>query len=383
MSSNKFIPLSIPNLSGKEWDYIKECLDTNWVSSVGSFVDRFEKEIAEYTGSKNAVAVVNGTAALHLSLQLAGVGFGDYVLVPSLTFIASANAVKYVGADPILVDVDPETWQLDLKLLSEFLERKSDLTSNGLILKNDGRKIKAIMPVYMLGNLCDMSELVKLSEKFHLKIIEDATESIGATFKGKHAGTFGLFGCLSFNGNKMMTTGGGGMILTNDDLLAQKAKHLSTQAKADSFEYFHDEIGYNYRLVNILAAMGVAQLENLPKFLKRKAGIAAFYKSQLKDLPGISFQKTQAGAVPNNWLFTILTNRQKELIERLNNCKIQVRKTWMPIHKMPVYSHARYISDFDHSFDIYNRSLSLPCSSGISDEELERVVAEIKRNFFR
>jgi perosamine synthetase len=263
------IPLSVPNLAGNEWKYIKECLDTNWVSSVGSYVDRFELLLAEFTGAQYAVATSSGTTALHLSLLLAGVQPGDRVLVPNLTFVASANAVRHAGAEPIFVDVDAGTWQMDL-----------DLVENYLGSEQNRARVSAIMPVHVLGNMVDMKRLLALAARYELPVIEDATESLGTTLGGSAAGTFGLVGCLSFNGNKIITTGGGGMILTNDQSLAQRAKHLSTQAKADPIEFYHDEVGYNYRLVNVLAAMGVAQMEQLPGFLARKAEISAFYKQE-------------------------------------------------------------------------------------------------------
>lgn len=241
------IPLSVPNLNGNEWKYIKECLDTNWVSSVGSYVDKFEKSLVDFTGAKYAVSTVNGSAALHISMLLAGVQQNDYVIIPNVTFIASANTVTYLKASPILIDIDVDTWQMDLNLLEEFLSKETEVKNNACHYKKNNRIIRCIMPVHVLGNMCDMDKLIDIAGRFCLTIVEDATESLGSYYKEKHSGTFGLFGCISFNGNKIITTGGGGMILTNDETLAKKAKHLTTQAKSDSFEYLHDEIGYNYR----------------------------------------------------------------------------------------------------------------------------------------
>ncbi|MEM6807169.1 MAG: aminotransferase class I/II-fold pyridoxal phosphate-dependent enzyme, partial [Bacteroidota bacterium] len=263
---SKSIPLSIPTLGGNEWTYIKECLDTNWVSSVGSYVTAFEESLASYTGAPYAIATVNGTAALHISLILAGVERDDYVIVPNITFIASANSVAYAGANPLFIDIEEESWQMDLNLLESFLIEETEESENGRIYKKDGKRIKAIMPVHVLGNMTEMDRLMDIARRFALLVIEDSTEALGSRYKGQHAGTFGELGCFSFNGNKIITTGGGGMIVTADEEKAKRAKHLTTQAKADPFAYVHDEIGYNYRLVNILAAMGVAQMEKLDAF---------------------------------------------------------------------------------------------------------------------
>jgi perosamine synthetase len=274
--------LSGPNIAGNEWKYVKECLDTGWVSSVGSYVTKFENMLAEYSGCKYGVATSSGTTALHIALMLAGVEREDYVIAPNVTFIASINSIKYTGADPILIDVDPATWQMDLALLEEFLENETDQRGDDLIYINDGRRIKAILPVHVLGNMCDMDRLLLLAEKYNLQVVEDATEALGSYYKGKHSGSFGSMGCFSFNGNKIITTGGGGVIVTNDEELAKKAKHLTTQAKSDPFEYLHDEVGYNYRLVNVLAAMGVGQMELLPSFIKEKKRSILFTGSSLQ-----------------------------------------------------------------------------------------------------
>ena len=268
--------LSAPNIAGNEWKYVQECLDTGWVSSVGSYVTRFENVLAEFARCKYAVATSNGTTALHIALLLAGVKDKDYVIAPNVTFVASINAIKYTGADPVLLDVDAETWQMDLDLLEEFLEKETDRRNGELFYIRDGRTIRCVMPVHVLGNLCDMDRLKELAQRFHLVMVEDATESLGTYYKGTHTGRFGLLGCFSFNGNKIITTGGGGAIVTDNEELKQKARHLTTQAKCDPFEYIHDEVGYNYRLVNVLAAMGVAQMELLPSFIRQKKGSMPF-----------------------------------------------------------------------------------------------------------
>lgn len=372
------IPLSVPNLSGNEWKYIKECLDTNWVSSVGSYVDKFEKSLAEFTGASFAVSTVNGSAALHISMLLAGVVQNDYVIIPNITFVASANTITYLKASPILIDVDINTWQMDLALLEKYLQEKTELKNNSCYLKENSRRIKAIMPVHVLGNMCDMDKLVQIAQKFCLSIVEDATESLGSYYKRKHSGTFGLFGCVSFNGNKIITTGGGGMILTNDEKLAKKAKHITTQAKSDPFEYIHDDIGYNYRLVNILAAMGVAQMEQLPGFLARKKEYADRYNNELKDIPGFAPQKISDHVNPNNWLQTFKFANTSGLMKHLTQRGIQVRPFWVPMNKLSMFKGEIYVTENNISEAVYKTCVSLPCSTNLSNEEQSSVINAIK-----
>ena len=364
------IPLSIPNLAGNEWTYIKECLDTNWVSSVGSYVNKFEESLANFTNAKYAIATSNGTAALHISLLLAGVQQGDFVIAPNITFIATINAIKYCGANPILIDIDPDTWQMDLDLLESFLAN------------NNNPKIKALMPVHVLGNMCDMDRLMQIADKYSLIVVEDSTEALGSTHKGKHAGTFGLLGTSSFNGNKIITTGGGGMILTNNETLAKKAKHLTTQAKADPFEYYHDEVGHNYRLVNILAAMGVAQMEQLEGFIQRKKQIAKLYDDALLKIEGITPQKITDGVQANHWLYTVKCGGQanhspKELLAHLNKNGIQARPFWVPMNQLPMFTNDTYVSENNVSDEIYNSCISLPSSSNLTDDEIKTVINTI------
>ena len=373
--------LSGPNINGNEWKYIKDCLDTGWVSSVGSYVDRFEKMTAEYTGAKYAVATSSGTTALHVCLLLNDIKKDDYVIAPNVTFVASINSIKYTHADPILIDVDEQTWQMDLDLLEKFLSEETEINNRHCIYKKDGRKIKAIMPVHVLGNMCDMDKLMQISKKYHLIIIEDATEALGSFYKNKHAGTFGLMGTFSYNGNKIITTGGGGMIITDDEVLAKKAKHITTQAKSDAFEYMHDEIGYNYRLVNTAAAMGVAQMELLPQFLQRKREIIDFYKKGLGGVGDIIFQKTHNDISPNWWLPTIMTKKQKQVLQILNENKMQSRPFWVPMNKLPMFKNYIYYTKDDRSDYIYQKCLSIPCSTNITDQELSSVVSKIKEGF--
>ncbi len=378
MSNEKFIALSLPNMAGNEWKYVKDCLDTGWISSVGEYVNRFEKMVADFAGAKYGIAAVNGTAALHISLMLSGVKPGDYVILPNLTFVASANSIKYIGAEPLLIDADPLLWQMDLDLLEEFLENETEEHDGSLIYIKDGRRIAAIMPVHILGNMCDMDRFLSIVKKYPLPIVEDSTEALGTTYKGKSGGTFAPFGCFSFNGNKIISTGGGGVIVTDDEQLAKRAKHLTTTAKASPDEYYHDEVGYNYRLVNVLAAIGVAQMELLPSFIKRKKECVAYYKDNLTGVADIRFQKELADVDTNGWLFTIQTDRQQKLLDHLNKNKILSRRFWMPMNKLPMYAGCIYVQKKDNTDYIYNTCLSIPSSTGITDEELEIVVREIK-----
>ena len=372
------ILLSGPNIGGNEWKYIKDCLDTGWVSSVGAYVTQFEQMVAEFAGARFGVATSSGTTALHTALLLEEVQADDYVIVPNVTFVASVNSIRYVGARPILMDIDPLTWQMDLDLLADFLAEKTELRDGECCHRADGRRVRAIMPVHVLGNMADMERLMGLAAQYHLRVIEDATESLGSYFKGKHSGTFSRMGCFSFNGNKIITTGGGGMIVTDDEALARKAKHLTTQAKADSFEYYHDEVGYNYRLVNTSAAMGVAQMEQLPGFIERKHAIAAIYKEGLSGVGDIGFQEVAPEVEPNWWLFTIHTERQREVLERLNAHQMQSRPFWVPMNQLPMYREFPYIQTADHSDRVYRTALSIPCSTNITDGELEQIIGKIR-----
>ena len=378
MSNQQVIPLSVPNIAGNEWKYVKDCLDTGWISSVGSYVNQFEQMVADFSGAKYGIAAVNGTAALHIALLLSGVKQDDYVILPNLTFVASANAIKYLGAEPLLIDADPDLWQMDLDLLEEFLENETDEKDGQLIYIQDGRRIGAIMPVHILGNMCDMDRFLSIVKKYPLPIVEDATEALGTSYKGKHAGTFSPMGCFSFNGNKIISTGGGGVIVTDNEQLAKHAKHLTTTAKASVDEYYHDEVGYNYRLVNILAAVGVGQMELLPSFIKRKKEAVSFYKDAFKGVGDIRFQQELPEVQTNGWLFTIQTDQQQKLLDHLNANKILSRRFWMPMNKLPMYKDCVYIQKKDNAHYIYNTCLSIPCSTNITDEQLEIVAREVK-----
>jgi len=370
--------LSGPNMAGNELKYVTECITTGWVSSVGAYVDQFEKMSAEYAGTKYAVATSSGTTALHICLVMMGVNNDDYVITPNITFIATCNSIKYTGANPVFIDTDVDTWQMDLNLLEEFLTNETEQRNGVCHYKKDGKRIPVIMPVHVLGNMCDMDRLLTLAKQHNLIVIEDSTEALGSTYKGKHAGSFGLMGTFSYNGNKIITTGGGGMIVTDDEALAKKAKHLTTQAKSDPFEYMHDAIGYNYRLVNVAAAMGVAQMEQLPGFIKRKYEIIDIYKSELQGIGDIKFQQVSNDVKPNWWLPTIFTEKQKEVLKVLNDNKMQSRPFWVPMNQLPMFTENIYYNHSDRSNFVYQHCLSIPCSTYITNEQLKAVADKIK-----
>lgn len=378
------IALSLPNLSGNEWEYVKQCLDTGWISTAGSFVDRFEVEFAKYLGINGAVSVVNGTAALHVSLQLLGVEANDLVIMPNITFVASANAISYVGASPLLIDIDQNSWQMDLDLLETFLSTDCKLDDlQVLVHKETGRKVGALMIVHVQGGMCDMSRLLALCKDYNLPVLEDAAEALGARHTGQFAGTLGDIGCFSFNGNKIMSTGGGGMIVSGNPNHLQRAKHLTTTAKRDSLTYFHDEVGYNYRLVNVLAALGVAQLEQLDNFIASKIATAGYYRDNLSGVGDIGFQLVPDGVRSNEWLFTITTSSMQELLEYLNLNGVMSRPFWTPMNQLPMYSDNLYISHSDVSARVHSTALSIPCSTNIAQSDLEKVVSTIKMFFDR
>ena len=376
------IPLSIPNINGNEWQYVKDCLDTGWISSAGEYVNQFEKAIQDYTGAKYAISCMNGTAGLQVSLNLVNVSSNDIVIAPNLTFVATLNAIKYSGAQITLIDVCEDTWQLDVDLLEKWLRKHTTTTVvNGkkiTVENTTGKKIGAIMPVYVLGGFIDIDRLVEISFTYGIPIIEDSTEALGSFMNDKHAGTFGVTGVLSFNGNKIISTGGGGMILTNDKEIATRAKHITTTAKTDPLDYFHDEVGYNYRLVNVLAAIGVAQMENFESILKRKKEIDALYRIELKGIGDIVFQENDPTSDPNCWLFTFRTKKMRALLNHLNSKEIQSRPFWTPMNNLPMYKDLGYISEKDISNKIFKECISIPSSSNLTIEDQNKVITEIK-----
>jgi len=377
-----FIPLAVPEIRGNEWHYVKECLDTAWVSSVGPYVDRFEQMVAQQAGTKHAVATVNGTAALHAALLVAGVGPEDEVLVSTLTFIAPVNAIRYVGAWPVFIDAEPTYWQMNPARVIEFLERDCRWSDGTLYNRRTGRRVAAVMPVHVLGHPVDLDPILTVARKFGLKVIEDATEGLGATYKDRALGCLGDIACFSFNGNKIITTGGGGMLVTNNEEWARKAKYLTTQAKDDPIEYVHGEVGYNYRLTNLLAAVGCAQMEQLPAYVGAKRKIAARYAERLQGLPGIELMKNAPWAESTFWMYTILVDGEafrmdsRQLMRVLGSRKIQCRPLWQPIHQSPAHASEDKIS-MPVAEQLARQGLSLPCSVGLAESEQDRVIATL------
>lgn len=380
--SPSFIPLSIPYLAGNEAKYLQECVATNWVSSVGPFVDRFEKTLAAELLTPYAVATVNGTAALHIALLIAGVKPGEEVLVSDMTFIASVNAVRYAGAEPVFVDIEPTYLQMDVGLVANFLDNQC-LTKNGQVFNRvTGRRIAAIVPVDVLGHPVDMDALLEVARRYQLPVIEDAAESLGARYKNRPCGGLADIGCLSFNGNKTFTAGGGGMILTHREDWGKHARHLVTQAKSDVAEYIHDEVGYNYRLTNIQAAVGCAQLENKHSYIEKKRHIAARYQAAFAGRAGLRLLGESTDAFSSFWLSTVLVEPTKfgltcrELRQKLRESKIESRPLWQPIHLNTPYRDCQRLGGH-LAEQAYAHALSLPSSVGLSEPDQDRVIAAV------
>lgn len=342
-----FIPLHEPKFIGNEKAYLLDCIESTFVSSVGKYVDRFEQEIVKYTGAKFAVATVNGTAALHIALKLAGVRPNDEVITQPLSFVATCNAISYCQAIPVFVDVDRDTLGLSPKSLKTFLSTYSNRTANGCINKTTGRKISAIVPMHTFGHPCRIDKIAEICEEFRIPLVEDAAESLGSYYQGKHTGTFGKLAAFSFNGNKIITTGGGGMIVTDDEELARRAKHITTTAKVPHpYEFIHDEVGYNYRLPNINAALGCAQMESLPRLLDSKRNIAFAYSIFLADC-GIHFVEEPLHARANYWLNAIiLENRQlrDECLNELNKAGLMSRPIWHLLNNLKMFKGCQTVS---------------------------------------
>jgi perosamine synthetase len=379
------IPLCVPEVRGNEWMYVKECLDSGWVSSVGPFVDRFERELAARVGAPYGVATVNGTAALQISLLVAGVQANDEVLVSALTFIAPANAIRYAGAYPVFIDAEPEYWQMDPERVREFLEEECTWQNSELRNRETGRRVRAILPVHILGHPVDLAPIVELARKYDLVVVEDATEALGTRYKGEPVGAAGDIACFSFNGNKLITTGGGGMIVTPNAQWASNAKYLTTQAKDDPVEYIHGETGYNYRLTNVLAAMGCAQLEKLDEYIGAKRRVAEFYEETLGHVPGITPMHEAPWAFSTFWMYTVIVDERRygidsrSLLRNLAAAGIQTRPLWQPLHQSRVFRDLPQISAPVSEY--LNRvALSLPCSVGIAQEQLWRVASCIAEN---
>jgi aminotransferase in exopolysaccharide biosynthesis len=365
------IGLSEPFLGGNERRYMGECIDTNFVSSVGPFVERFEREFATYVGAKYAVACASGTAALHVAFRLIDLQPGDEVLVPSLTFVASVNPITYERGTPVLVDSELESWNMNPALVVDYIESAA----------RAGRKLpKAVEVVHLLGHPAKLEAIVDICAKHNIVVIEDAAEALGANYQagrydGRHVGTIGKIGCFSFNGNKIITTGGGGMLTTDDPELARRAKHLTTQARLPGPAYRHDEIGYNYRLTNVAAALGVAQLEQLPQFIKKKLAIAARYDAAFKGREGFVLPPRASWAVPTCWLYSLrVAHGRDELMHKLAASQIEARPIWTPVHTMPMYARAPRVGG-ERAEQLAAEGLSIPCSVGLTDEQQDRVIS--------
>jgi len=380
------IPLSVPSFKDNEWKYVKECIEAGWVSSAGKYVELFEKKIAEYTGVKFAVACVNGTSALQVSLRLAGVAPGDEVIVPTLTFIAPVNVISYNGALPVFMDCD-EYYNIDAEKTAEFIKNETEFKDGFTFNKKTNNKISAILPVHVWGNATWLDELIQLCAERNITIVEDAAESMGTRYingehSGKHTGTIGLLGCLSFNGNKIITTGGGGMILTDDEELAEKARYLTTQAKDDSVHYIHHEIGYNFRLTNIQAALGVAQLEQLPEFLKRKREIYQKYVESMGNIEHLEMAPLPDYSDNNHWMNLVQIDSEhysedrETLMQRLENNGIQTRPVWTLNHLQVPYRNCQTYRIKKAEELVYN-SLCLPSSTNLTENNLNQVIAQL------
>ena len=383
-AANDSVPLCVPRLGGSAWDYVKACLDSNWVSSAGPFVDRFERMLADYVGAEEAVATVNGTAALQTALLVAGVEPDDEVLVSTLTFIASANSIRYANAWPVLIDAEPRHWQIDPQRVVDFIERDCRWRRGQLVDSTTERRVKAILPVHLLGHPVDIDPIVEVARKYDLVVVEDGAESLGARYRGRAVGTLGDIACFSFNGNKTITTGGGGMVVTNNSEWADRARYLTTQAKDDPIEYVHGEVGFNHRLTNIQAALGCAQMEQLGEHLAAKKTIASNYAREFDDIPGLTMPRAADWAESACWLSAVLVDETRAgtssrgLLQRLAETRIQTRPLWQPMHRSPAHAANSIHRDCPVADRLWREALCLPSSVGIGDDQ-QRVIDAVKR----
>ena len=345
-SSQEFIPLSVPKFVGNEKKYLNECIDTTFVSSVGKFVDKFEEMVADYTGAKKAVVCVNGTNALHMSLLLVGVERDDEVLTQALTFIATCNAISYIGAHPVFIDVDRNTMGLSPDAMKNWLAKNAEIRNDQCFNKNTGRRVKACVPMHTFGHPVRIDEIADVCAEYHIELVEDAAESIGSKYKGIHTGLFGKVGALSFNGNKTITTGGGGMLLFNDEELGTLAKHITTQAKVPHrWEFVHDHIGYNYRMPNINAALGCAQMEHLEEFVLNKRETAQKYKDFFASVENIEFFPEPENCRSNYWLNAVILkdrNAQQTFLQETNDKGVMTRPIWELMNRLPMFENCEH-----------------------------------------
>ena len=387
MDNKKPVPLSVPNLSLEILENVKETIETGWVSTGGRFIKEFEEKIASYVGVERAVSCQSGTAGLHLSLEVLGVGPGDEVIVPTATFIAAVNPVKYVGAEPVFIDCD-DTLNMDMNKLEQFLENECKYINGKVINKKTKKQIKAIVVVHVFGNPANMEKLMDIKEKYNLKIIEDSTEALGSYFlegryAGKYCGTIGDVGVYSFNANKIITTGGGGMVVSNNEELLDKIEFLGVQAKTDPLYFIHDEIGYNYRMTNIQAAFGTDQIDRLESFIQTKMENYNLYKNAIEEIDGLTILPFRADTRPNYWFYSVVVDKEKyginrdELLKKLNNNNIQTRPLWGLIHKQkPYLKNQGY--NIEKALFYEENLINIPCSSNLIEEEVSLVVKNLK-----
>ena len=363
--NQEFTPLSVPKFIGNEKKYLNECIDTTFVSSVGKFVDRFEKDMAAYTGAKRAVVCVSGTNALHMAMMLAGVERDDEVLTQALTFIATCNAIAYIGAHPVFLDVDKSTMGLSPDAVKEWLTKNAEIRNGQCYNKNTNRRVKACVPMHTFGHPVRIEELASVCAEWHIELVEDAAESIGSKYKGTHTGLFGKVGALSFNGNKTITTGGGGMLLFMDEELGALAKHLTTQAKVPHrWEFKHDHIGYNYRMPNINAALGCAQLEHLDEFIADKRETAKAYAEFFKNVDGIEFFTEPENSFSNYWLNVVILpdhDKQLEFLQETNDNGVMTRPIWELMNRLPMFEHCQH-DDLKNTIWFADRVVNIPSS---------------------
>lgn len=383
--NEKFIPLSVPNLKGNELKYVTTAVETEWVSTGGPYVNDFEKKIAEYVHAKGAVSCQNGTSGLHVALLLTGVTREDAVIVPTLTFIAAVNPVRYIGAEPIFMDCD-DSLCMDPQKLRRFCEEECDFVDGRLTDKTTGRHIKTLLVVHVFGNIADMEQIMDIASKYNLKVVEDATEAIGTyytdgTYAGRYAGTIGDVGVYSFNGNKIITTGGGGMIVSDNEEYLKHAKHLTTQAKSDELYYTHDEIGYNYRMTNLQAALGIAQLESLENFIAVKADNYKHYKERIDKIEGLRLLPVRDTVRSNYWFYAVYCDGFKldrdEFIQYLSEHKIQSRPIWGLIHEQAPYRGSRTYK-IEKAKVYWEHVVNIPCSTSLTPEEVDIVMDAIE-----
>jgi len=382
----RFIPLSVPNLKGNELSYVNKAVETEWVSTGGPYVNEFERVIAEYAHVPGAVSCQNGTSGIHTALLLAGVTAADEVLVPTLTFIAAVNPVRYIGAEPVFLDCD-DTLCMDADKLESFCTNQCRMQAGRLIDNASGRHVKALVVVHVFGNMANLEKILDIAQTFNIKVIEDATEAIGTyylagPYAGRHAGALGFMGIYSFNGNKIITTGGGGMIVSSDVELLRHAKHLTTQAKSDEVNFLHDEVGFNYRMTNLQAALGLAQMEQLEAFITKKQENYQYYKECLADIPNLKFLPFRSDIRSNHWFYSIYLEddfpvSRDQVISGFSKHNIQTRPIWGLIHEQIPYKGFRAF-EIEKAIDYQRHIVNVPCSTNLEKQDIDWVIACLK-----